>query len=87
MKSRWSCRFCPTPGRSCSTGRPICRRCSPRPIPDTIAGNIALAFPEAFGLGINQLIATGLVLFVITLAVNMTARWVLSLRKEFSGAN
>ncbi|HSO69692.1 MAG TPA: phosphate ABC transporter permease subunit PstC [Arachnia sp.] len=55
--------------------------------PNTIAGNIALAFPEAFGLGINQLIATGLVLFVITLAVNMTARWVLSLRKEFSGAN
>ena len=55
--------------------------------PNTIAGNIALAFPEAFGLGINQLIATGLVLFVITLAVNMTARWVLSLRKDFSGAN
>lgn len=55
--------------------------------PNTIAGNIALSFPEAFGLGINQLIATGLVLFVITLAVNMTARWILSQRKEFSGAN
>lgn len=55
--------------------------------PNTIAGNIALAFPEAFGLGINQLIATGLLLFIITLAVNMTARWILSQRKEFSGAN
>ncbi len=55
--------------------------------PNTIAGNIALAFPEAFGLGVNQLIATGLVLFVITLAVNMTARWILASRKEFSGAN
>ena len=28
-----------------------------------------------------------LVLFVITLAVNMTARWVISRRSEFSGAN
>jgi len=55
--------------------------------PNTIAANIALAFPEAYGLGVNQLIATGLVLFVITLAVNMTARWVLPRRKEFSGAN
>ena len=36
--------------------------------PSTIAANIALSFPEAYGLGVNQLIATGLVLFVITLA-------------------
>lgn len=55
--------------------------------PNTIAANIALTFPEAFQLGVNQLIATGLVLFVITLAVNMTARWVVARRKEFSGAN
>ncbi len=55
--------------------------------PNTIASNIALSFPEAYQLGVNQLIATGLVLFVITLAVNMTARWVISRRAEFSGAN
>lgn len=55
--------------------------------PNTIAANIALSFPEAYQLGVNQLIATGLVLFVITLAVNMTARWVVSRRKDFAGAN
>jgi phosphate transport system permease protein len=55
--------------------------------PSTIAANIALSFPEAYGLGINQLIATGLVLFVITLAVNMIARGIISRHKEFSGAN
>ena len=55
--------------------------------PNTIAANIALSFPESYGLGINQLIATGLVLFVITLAVNMIARWIVNRRAEFSGAN
>ena len=55
--------------------------------PNTIAANIALNFPEAFGLGQNQLIATGLVLFVITLAVNMLARAILRRRAEFSGAD
>lgn len=55
--------------------------------PNTIAANIALAFPEAYGLGTNQLVATGLVLFVITLAVNMLARYITSRRAEFSGAN
>ncbi|HEY5847953.1 MAG TPA: phosphate ABC transporter permease subunit PstC [Microlunatus sp.] len=55
--------------------------------PSTIAANIALSFPEAYGLGVNQLIATGLVLFVITLAVNMIARGIINRRKEFSGAN
>ena len=55
--------------------------------PNTIAANIALSFPEAYGLGVNQLIATGLVLFVITLAVNMIARSIINRRKEFSGAN
>ena len=42
--------------------------------PSTIAANIALMFPEATGLGVNALIATGLVLFVVTFAVNFTAR-------------
>lgn len=55
--------------------------------PGTIAANIALRFPEAFGLNINLLIATGLILFAITLVVNMIARWIISRRKEFSGAN
>jgi phosphate transport system permease protein len=55
--------------------------------PSTIASNIALKFPEATGLGVNTLIASGLVLFVITLAVNMVARWIVNRRAEFSGAN
>jgi len=55
--------------------------------PATIASNIALNYPEAHGIGVNVLIATGLVLFVITFIVNAIARWVVSRRKEFSGAN
>ncbi|TQL47022.1 phosphate ABC transporter membrane protein 1 (PhoT family) [Homoserinimonas aerilata] len=55
--------------------------------PGTIAGNIALRFPEAFGTNTNLLIATGLILFAITLVVNMIARWIIGRRKEFSGAN
>ena len=55
--------------------------------PSTIAANIALQFPESTGLGVNVLIATGLVLFLITLAVNMLARWVVTRRADFSGAN
>jgi len=42
--------------------------------PSTIAANIALNFPEATGLRVNALIASGLVLFVVTFAVNFTAR-------------
>jgi len=53
----------------------------------TIAANVALQFPEAGPLGVSALIATGLALFVITLAVNMAARWVVSRRAAFSGAN
>ncbi|PZU48732.1 MAG: phosphate ABC transporter permease subunit PstC [Microbacterium sp.] len=55
--------------------------------PSTIAANIALTFPEAYALNINVLIATGLILFVVTFAVNALARWIVSRRKEFSGAN
>lgn len=55
--------------------------------PNTIAANIALNFPEASGLKLNELIASGLVLFVITLAVNMLARWIVSRRAQYSGAN
>lgn len=53
----------------------------------TIAAEIALNFPEASGLKVSTLIAAGLVLFIITLAVNMIARWIISRHKEFSGAN
>ncbi|MCB0858406.1 MAG: phosphate ABC transporter permease subunit PstC [Solirubrobacterales bacterium] len=52
--------------------------------PSTIAANIALQFPESSGLDVNVLIATGLVLFAITLAVNMVARAIIS-RREASG--
>lgn len=55
--------------------------------PSTIPANIALKFPEAYGTNINVLIATGLILFIVTFAVNALARWVISRRKEFSGAN
>jgi phosphate transport system permease protein len=55
--------------------------------PSTIAANIALEFPESTGLDVNALIATGLVLFVITLLVNVAARAVISRNRDFSGAN
>ena len=55
--------------------------------PNTIPANIAQTFPEAYGVNINVLIATGLILFVVTFLVNAVARWIVSRRKEFSGAN
>jgi len=55
--------------------------------PNTIAGNIALNFPESHGVAVNALIATGLVLFVITLVINSIARSIVNRRKAFSGAN
>ncbi|MBD8059428.1 phosphate ABC transporter permease subunit PstC [Cellulomonas sp. JH27-2] len=54
---------------------------------NTIAANIASQFPEANPIGVSTLIATGLALFVITLAVNMAARAIVARRKDFSGAN
>jgi phosphate transport system permease protein len=50
--------------------------------PSTIAANIALQFPESSGLDVNVLIASGLVLFAITLVVNMTARAVIGRRQR-----
>ena len=55
--------------------------------PSTIAANIALQFPESSGLAVNVLIASGLVLFLITLLVNGLARYIVNRRREFSGAN
>jgi phosphate transport system permease protein len=42
--------------------------------PSTIAANVALKFPESTGIDVNLLIATGLVLFVITFLVNFVGR-------------
>ncbi|KUP98013.1 phosphate ABC transporter permease subunit PstC [Thermobifida cellulosilytica] len=50
----------------------------------TIAAHIALQYPEATGYGVSALISAGLVLFAITLVVNMAARFVVSRRKEFA---
>lgn len=55
--------------------------------PSTIAANIALTFNEATGLTVNALIASGLVLFLITFLVNFAARGIVERRKDFSGAN
>jgi phosphate transport system permease protein len=55
--------------------------------PSTIAANIALDFPESSGLAVNALIASGLVLFVVTFLVNAFARYIINRRSEFSGAN
>ena len=52
--------------------------------PNTIAANIALQFPESSGVAVNVLIATGLVLFVITFLVNFAARAIVA-RKSIGG--
>jgi phosphate transport system permease protein len=44
--------------------------------PSTIAANIALQFSNASGVSLSGLIASGLILFVITLAINMLARYI-----------
>ncbi|MEU5087537.1 phosphate ABC transporter permease subunit PstC [Streptomyces sp. NPDC021356] len=53
----------------------------------TFAQNIASKFSEATEFGRDALIASGLVLFVITLLVNGAARLIIARRKEYSGAN
>ncbi|MFH8794748.1 phosphate ABC transporter permease subunit PstC [Streptomyces sp. NPDC017941] len=53
----------------------------------TFAQNIASKFNEADQYGRDALIASGLVLFVITLLVNGAARLIIARRKEYSGAN
>jgi phosphate transport system permease protein len=44
---------------------------------NTIAANIANLFGDADSIGRSALIASGLVLFVLTLAVNLTARYII----------
>jgi phosphate transport system permease protein len=46
--------------------------------PSTIAANIALDFPESSGIAVNTLIASGLVLFAITLVTNLVARAIIA---------
>ncbi|MFM9367998.1 phosphate ABC transporter permease subunit PstC [Streptomyces sp. Da 82-17] len=53
----------------------------------TFAQNIASKFNEASEYGRDALIASGLVLFLITLLVNGAARMIIARRKEYSGAN
>lgn len=52
---------------------------------NSIASNIALQFPEAAGVAVDRLIATGLVLFLITFGVNAVARRIAN--AGFSGAD
>ncbi|MEU1120876.1 MULTISPECIES: phosphate ABC transporter permease subunit PstC [unclassified Streptomyces] len=53
----------------------------------TFAQNIASKFNEASSYGQDALIASGLILFLITLLVNGAARLIIARRKEYSGAN
>ncbi len=57
------------------------------PSGNTFAANIALKWNEAGPVGLSALIASGLILFIITLVVNMVARSIIAKHKEFSGAN
>ena len=51
---------------------------------NTFAANIALKWNEAGPNGLSALIASGLVLFIITLSVNAVARSIIARRKEFT---
>jgi phosphate transport system permease protein len=50
---------------------------------NTFAANVANTFGESTNIGRGALIASGLVLFVITLVVNIAARAIVARRKEF----
>jgi phosphate transport system permease protein len=54
---------------------------------NTVAANIANYFGEAGTVGRGALIASGLVLFAITLVVNVTARAIVYRRREFVGSS
>lgn len=56
------------------------------PNANSIAANIANGYGEATDIGRGALIASGLVLFVITLLVNIAARAVINRRKEYARA-
>ena len=56
------------------------------PTGNSIAANIANGFGEATPIGQGALIASGLVLFVITLLVNVAARLIIARRAEYARA-
>ena len=56
------------------------------PAGTTIAANIANGFGDSNDIGRGALIASGLVLFIVTMLVNMAARAIIARRAEFSGA-
>ncbi|MEZ5133700.1 MAG: hypothetical protein R2699_01215 [Acidimicrobiales bacterium] len=51
----------------------------------TVASTIAIEFPEATPFGVSALMAAGLALFLITLAVNMVASFVVSKSRSGKG--
>jgi len=51
----------------------------------TVAGTIATEFPEATPFGVSALMAAGLALFVVTLAVNMLASFTVSRSRSGKG--
>ncbi len=68
-------------------GRQQDERCLGVPLVGTGLKHVFGHIPEAYGTNINVLIATGLMLFAITLVVNTIARIIVNRRKAFSGAN
>jgi phosphate transport system permease protein len=56
------------------------------PAGNTIAANVANGFGESNNIGKGALIASGLVLFIVTMAVNMIARAIIARRAEFSAS-
>jgi phosphate transport system permease protein len=56
------------------------------PAGNTIAANVANGFGESNDIGKGALIASGLVLFIVTMVVNMIARAIIARRREFSGS-
>lgn len=57
------------------------------PAGNTIAANVANGWGEANEIGRGALIASGLVLFIVTMIVNMIARAIIARRREFSGSS
>ncbi|MCK9874294.1 phosphate ABC transporter permease subunit PstC [Frankia sp. AgPm24] len=57
------------------------------PAGNTIAANVANGWGEANDIGRGALIASGLVLFVVTMIVNIIARAIVARRRDFSGSS
>ncbi|MCL9792934.1 phosphate ABC transporter permease subunit PstC [Frankia sp. AgKG'84/4] len=57
------------------------------PAGNTIAANVANGWGEANDIGQGALIASGLVLFIVTMIVNIIARAIIARRRDFSGSS